>query len=73
MKTNGPGKYDQLATQVRRLAGARSGVVVMVADGTKGSGFSVQGTTEFILALPEALEEVAAAIRAQRDAPPETH
>jgi len=37
----GPGKYDELCTNVREASGAES-VVLMVLGGNKGSGFSVQ-------------------------------
>jgi hypothetical protein len=38
----GPGKYDDLTTLVRERAKAHA-VVVIVVEGTKGSGFSVPG------------------------------
>lgn len=38
---NGAGKYDDLCTQVREAAEAQA-VVLVVMDGNKGSGFSVQ-------------------------------
>lgn len=41
----GPGKYDDLATYVRDQARAEC-VVVVVLGGIKGSGFSVQASTE---------------------------
>jgi len=41
----GPGKYDSLATLVRRRARARA-VIVLVMQGDHGNGFSVQGDDE---------------------------
>ena len=38
---NGPGKYDDLCTQAREAAEAQA-VVLIVMNGNKGSGFSVQ-------------------------------
>jgi hypothetical protein len=65
---NGPGKYDDEATLVRERTEAQ-GVIVIVAGGNKGAGFSVQGTVMFIATLPDTLEEVARQIRMQmRDA-----
>ena len=40
---NGPGKYDDVCTVVRETTEARV-VVMIVLDGNKGSGFSVQST-----------------------------
>ena len=56
--THGPGKYDDLATHVRQEAGAR-GVVVIVIDGNKGAGFSVQGEADVIVRLPSLLRRLA--------------
>jgi len=58
----GPGKYDELATQVREQAEAQ-GVILMVLDGKDGSGFSVQADMATTMALPELLENVAKQIR----------
>ena len=58
----GPGKYDDLCTHVRKKAKA-AGVVVLVFDGNKGSGFSVQATPMVTLQLPLMLEMVAREIR----------
>lgn len=55
----GPGKYDDLATLVRERSQA-SAVVVIVFDGNKGDGFSVQSTIGLITHyLPETLRAVA--------------
>lgn len=55
---DGPGKYDDLATLVRERAQAR-GVIVIVIDGTKGSGFEVHGDAELQASLPSVLRRVA--------------
>jgi hypothetical protein len=37
----GPGKYDDVCTELRQKTAAE-GVIVIVLNGTKGSGFSAQ-------------------------------
>lgn len=59
---NGPGKYDDLCTHVREATGADA-VVLIVLNGSKGSGFSVQVIAGTPLELPKLLEQVAAAMR----------
>jgi hypothetical protein len=59
----GPGKYDHIATQARNAARAR-GVVVIVFDGSEGSGFSVQADQPMTRALPFILRDLAARIDA---------
>jgi len=54
----GPGKYDDLATEVRAKAKAE-GVVVIVFNGALGGGFSAQLTPALTLALPDILRDVA--------------
>lgn len=54
----GPGKYDDHATQVRTATGADA-VVVIVVNGDKGSGFSVQTNAAMTLRLPELLRIMA--------------
>jgi predicted component of type VI protein secretion system len=61
--TLGPGKYDQLATHVREQAQAL-GVVVIVLDGARGSGFSVQAPPAAIMRLPLLLRSLADSIEA---------
>ena len=58
----GPGKYDDLCTDVRTRAHAE-GVVVIVLNGERGSGFSVQADLDTTLRLPALLELVAQQIR----------
>ena len=54
----GPGVYDHLATVVRERAHA-NGVVLIVLEGSKGNGFSVQATVDMTLTLPSILRTVA--------------
>lgn len=55
----GPGKYDDLATSVRRAAKAKT-VIVMVIGGDRGSGFSVQTESPTAAhALPALLRDMA--------------
>jgi len=54
----GPGKYDDLATEVRMKTGA-DGVVLLVVDGWKGSGMSAQLSLELTLTLPTILRNIA--------------
>jgi hypothetical protein len=61
---NGPGKYDGPCQAARVKAGAE-GCVLIVFNGQKGTGFSVQGTERVIQALPAVLREVAASIDEQ--------
>ena len=58
----GPGKYDALCTLVREKAKAK-GVLLIVLNGDKGSGFSCQTDAESVLLLPEMLEYMAQQIR----------
>jgi hypothetical protein len=62
----GPGKYDDEATLVR-CATSASCVGLIVIGGNRGTGFAVQGSTEFVLALPDLLEALARGIRAQNN------
>ena len=54
----GPGKYDELVTEIRRKAQA-AGVLLLVVDGNRGSGFSAQLSLELTLSLPEILRDIA--------------
>jgi hypothetical protein len=57
----GPGKYDELCTLVRRLAGIgdTGAVVVIVIGGDKGHGFSCQGSLTTTVILPPMLRQLA--------------
>jgi hypothetical protein len=61
----GAGKYDDVCTFVRVQTQA-AGALVVVLDGAKGDGFSLQGDVATVLALPELLEHLARQIRADR-------
>jgi hypothetical protein len=54
----GPGKYDHLASFVRKWATAKA-VVLIVVDGDKGSGFSVQAHGDIASSLPVLLRRIA--------------
>jgi hypothetical protein len=58
----GPGKYDDLCTEVRNKTKAR-GAIVIIIDGEHGSGFSCQADLMVTLMLPEILEDMAKQIR----------
>lgn len=58
----GPGKYDDVCTQVREQTNAE-GVIVVIANGDKGSGFSCQASPEMTANLPHLLESMAKQIR----------
>lgn len=60
---HGPGKYDDECSLVRAATGAHC-IVLLVLGGTRGNGFSVQGTLAAQAALPAILDEVARGIRA---------
>jgi hypothetical protein len=57
----GPGKYDELATAARESARAE-GVILIVIDGERGSGFDVQLPPALLPHVPELMRELAAAI-----------
>ena len=59
---NNPGKYDDLCTMVRQAAQAQ-GAIVIIVNGDKGNGFSVQATQEVLNTLPDMLEYMAKQIR----------
>lgn len=54
----GPGKYDDICTQVREATKAE-GIVLIVINGEHGGGFSVQAPLVYHLRLPELLRNVA--------------
>jgi hypothetical protein len=61
--TESGGRYDAEATEIRERLNAR-GVLLLVAGGDPlGSGFSIQGSAEFMRAVPDLLEQAAARIR----------
>ena len=55
----GPGKYDDLCTRAREEAGAES-CVLIITNGKKGSGFSMQtANLTHLVTLPQVLRNVA--------------
>jgi len=54
----GPGKYDAETTLVMESAKA-AGVIIIVIDGDRGEGFSIQATLEVTLLLPKMLRMIA--------------
>lgn len=54
----GPGKYDGEATAIRMATHAR-GVALIVFDGDRGSGFSVQCPPQLTQELPAMLRTMA--------------
>ena len=58
----GEGKYDSALTIALGNAGAIEGVLI-VFEGEKGAGFSVQASAENLAKLPNALEYIAKEIR----------
>jgi len=59
---NGPGKYDEQCTYVREQTQAE-GAIVLVLNGRRGTGFSVQGPLYVHELLADVLEHLAGAIR----------
>jgi hypothetical protein len=55
---HGPGKYDDLCTQVREHTEAE-GVILMVFNGNQGQGFSCQLSPILTHLVPHLLREVA--------------
>lgn len=62
---NGEGKYNDWCTRIREGEHAL-GVIVIVAAGDGGSGYSVQGPQSFQDSLPYTLEALAKLIREER-------
>jgi hypothetical protein len=54
----GPGKYDLETTMVQKKTNAQ-GVILIIIDGKRGSGFSVQATLEVTLDIPGMLRTIA--------------
>jgi hypothetical protein len=60
----GAGKYADLCSHVRQLAEAR-GAIVMIFEGNKGTGFSIEAPGAAILALPFMMRALADDIEAR--------
>lgn len=58
-----PGKYDDILTEALKQAGAQTGVL-MVIQGNKGEGYSVQATLEELILLPGWLRKMADVVEA---------
>lgn len=54
----GPGKYDDLATLAREAAKAE-GVILIIINGDRGSGFSCQANVLVTMNLPKMLRSMA--------------
>lgn len=54
----GPGKYDPECTRVMQDQQADA-VLLIVVNGKKGNGFSLQSIPEWVLKVPELLRDVA--------------
>ena len=61
----GPGKYDEVCAQVRTQVKAE-GVILLVFNGEKGTGFSCQTPLPVIVNLPSILRSVADQIEADQ-------
>ena len=61
----GPGKYDEECTTAREATKAE-GALLLVFNGNKGSGFSAQIPTKWLLKIPVILRSVADQIEADR-------
>lgn len=59
----GAGKYDDLCTEAREKAYA-VGAILIIIQGNKGWGFSVQAPLEEMVNLPECLRNIADTIEA---------
>lgn len=57
----GPGKYDDLCTEVRERSKA-SGAIVIIFNGENGDGFSAQLPYEDIFKVPDILRQMAETI-----------
>ena len=63
----GPGKYDDVATLVRERTNA-DGVAVIIFNGDRGTGFSIQADLATTLSMPDILESVARQMRKDAEA-----
>lgn len=59
---NNPGKYDDICTMAR-VATQADGAVLIIMNGTKGGGFSVQVPPELLIYLPSMLTYIAKEIQ----------
>lgn len=61
---HGPGKYDEICTEVRERLNAL-GIVLIVIQGDKGDGFEVQVIPELAGTVADALALIVPTIRAE--------
>lgn len=54
----GPGKYDDVCRSARKMTNAK-GIILIVVDGHKGSGCSVQLESEYTRYIPSILRAMA--------------
>lgn len=60
-----PSKYDELCTIAREMSHA-DGAILIIINGTRGSGFAVQAPIELVLKIPALLRETADNIEAEQ-------
>jgi len=58
----GKGRYDEICEAVREETGA-FGAILLIMDGDRGNGFSVQVPPEVLGRVPELLQHLADAIQ----------
>lgn len=54
----GAGRYDEEVTELRERLKAQ-GILLLVVNGERGSGFSAQLSTDDVFALPSVLRQMA--------------
>lgn len=57
--TLGPGRYDDICTEIRERVHAKGGIVLIVMGGYRGPGFSAQLDLLTTISMPRILREVA--------------
>jgi hypothetical protein len=57
----GPGKYDDLLTEARLKSGAIAAILI-IFEGDKGMGFSVQAPPNIVVGIPQMLRGIADSI-----------
>lgn len=63
--TAGPGKYNDVATDVRKRTKARA-VILAIFGGERGEGFEVQSDPNLLASLPTILRQMADQIERDR-------
>jgi len=62
----GPGIYDDICNAARISTNAE-GVLLIIINGNKGTGFSCDAQEEYIHCVPDVLEDIAKGIRKERE------